>query len=146
MNQTSHISLEIDSAPVTRVVRIFEERSEQLRFPDVDAEKLQAIQAEVQKKQEAIWEIEEKLAEAREALVLTQKALHERAARAYAYLQVFATGDPELQAELAEINWESAERDGRKRRPAPKKRERATASSGHTLRKQEELGAEQAAE
>lgn len=146
MKQTSHLSLEIDSSPVTRIVRIFEERKEQLRFPDIDADKLTALQAAVQKQAEAVCELEEALAEAREALGLTQKALHEKAAKAHAYLQVFATGDADWEAELAEISWGSDERAGRKPRPSPKKRARAKTSSEPAPRAQEELGTKQAAE
>lgn len=145
MKQTSHLSLEIDSSPVTRIVRIFEERKEQLRFPDIDADKLKALQAAVQKESEAVCELEEALAEAREALGLTQKALHEKAAKAHAYLQVFAAGDAEWEAELANIHWGNAERSGRKPRPTSKKRERAQARSEPTSAAQEARRAEPAA-
>lgn len=144
MSQSRQFSLEVDASPVTRILRIFEERADQLRFPDIDAEKLKALGSAVQREQDAVCAMEEKLAEARETLLLAEKDLREKAERAHAYLQVFAEGNAELQAEIAEVKWSSAERSGRKRRPTPNKK--AKTSPSPASRKQQERDTEIAAE
>lgn len=136
MDKKNQLSPEADSSPFSRLLRIFEERKEQLRFPDVDAEKLKGFQVAVQKEQESVRALEEKLAAARQSLVSAEQELQSKLAKAHAYLQIFAAGNAELEAELAEIKLNSGERSGRKPRPAPQKT--ATTKTAPSSKKQKD--------
>jgi hypothetical protein len=149
MNQTSHFSLDFDAEPVARLLRLFREQGDRLRFPDVDADKLGELESVVEGKRDNVLKMEEALAEAREALALSERDLLERAQKAHAYLTVFAAGDPELEEEVAQIKMKTAAptRVGRKKRPGSKKQtEGAPSAPSNSRSAQTEIVPEMAAE
>jgi len=96
---------------VREVIDLYrEEAFAQVRFPDVDCEMLEAAQRALLETQRELERCEAQLAAAREALVAQLESIESKAERALAYARVFATGDPELTARLAEL--------GRKKPPA----------------------------
>jgi|GEM_PF-2796442 len=145
-SQIVHPSLELNAEPVARLVALFREKSETLRFPDVDAEVLSKIVTEVEERREVVEAAQLALGEARESLVLLEQELLEKAKRGHAYAAVFAAGDEELSAALSEIKLSAGQRPVRKRRPVVKKAEAKTAPSDAEDPIQQELSAEIAAE
>lgn len=117
--QTSHPSLELTAEPVAQLVELFQLRSEQLKFPDVDAEGLSAAQGLVETQREAVELAAIALDEARQELVRVELSLLEKARQGHAYASVFASNDDELRAELSQINLNVAQRAPKKRRAMP---------------------------
>lgn len=136
MDKKNQLIPEVDPSPFSRLLRIFEEQKEQLRFPDVDAEKLKSFHVAVHKEQESVRALEEKLAAARQSLVSAEQELQSKMAKALAYLQIFAAGNAELEAELTEIKLNRGERPSRKPRSAPQKA--AQAKTAPTSKKQKD--------
>ncbi len=86
------------------LVDLFQGPLQAVRFPDIDAERLMALVAEVGVAQEAVEEAEQLLAEAKREREERLEALVNKAHRALAYARVFAEEDQELSAKLATVN------------------------------------------
>ncbi len=144
-NKTPAADTPTNLSPESRILRIFETRSDELRFPDVDATALKEAHAMAEETRDAVFALEEKLAEAREACVLAERQLREKSEKAHAYLRIFAAGDPELSAAIADIKWTTGERSGRKRRPQSASKTASKSPEGPPVRKTDAPTAEIAA-
>lgn len=132
-------SADLTPEPIGRLIQLFERHEEELRFPDVDAQSLTAGVAEVEAQAEEVDRIATLLGDAREELFKRQQRLLQRAQKAHAYANIYATGIPAtddddsttregMLAELAEIKLSSEQRSGRKRKTKP-----ATKTSSEAL-------------
>jgi multidrug efflux pump subunit AcrA (membrane-fusion protein) len=114
---------------VLEVIELYrEETLAQARFPGLDCEVLLAAQRALLETQLELERCEAQLAAAKAALVAQLESLESKAERALGYARVFATGDPELTARLAEVGRKKpilvGERAPPRRRGRPKQNAR----------------------
>jgi hypothetical protein len=100
-------------ASLHAVLALFEGPLQGVRFPDVDAASLTQLAADVAHGVAAVRDAEQALIAARRAHDERLEALTAKAQRALAYARVFAEGDAELSAQLADL----ARRNGPRDRP-----------------------------
>jgi hypothetical protein len=105
---------------VQAVLELFKGPLADLRFADVDAERLESLAAEVEHAAAAVQEQEAQLAALRLALGERQDALLSLAQRALSYARVYAESDEALSARLNAISLPRAAK--------PRKGERARAA------------------
>lgn len=122
--QTTHPFLDLDAEPILQIVALFQQRAEQMKFPDVDAATLSAALAQVESQHDVVEAAAVALDEARQALLAKELALLAQAHRAHAYATIFAANDEQLAAELGEIKLNALgkgakSRDVKKRRALP---------------------------
>ncbi|MDP9034015.1 MAG: hypothetical protein M3O50_04365 [Myxococcota bacterium] len=90
-------------APLHTVLELFETSLAGVRFPDVDAQTLGRLAAEVEAAAEAVAVAQAALDTARRALLERQDALYQQAQRGLAYARVYAENDEALSARLDAI-------------------------------------------
>lgn len=97
------LALHARPAAAREIIDLFQRHSEVLRFPDVDAESLQALGTEVAEASVDVAKAEAMLCAAREEQQRRQECLLLHAKRALAYARVFAETDPEMMEELSNL-------------------------------------------
>ena len=85
------------------VMQLYAEALPDVRFPDLDLASLQATAEQVQAAQVAVERAAAELDRARTLLHQQAALMHARAERALAYAQVFAAGNAELAARVAQV-------------------------------------------
>lgn len=109
------------------VLELFARQLPELKFPGVDVEVLRAHAAELAEAQAEVERVEGQLEQARAEAAIRAVTLTTMAQRALAYARIYAEGDAELEAQVAEI----AERRGGQAAEAPAgRRRRARRSDG----------------
>jgi hypothetical protein len=106
---------------VRRLIQLFEDRAEELRFPGVDFARLTGGVAAIEAQLGELEALQASLAKAQEAVALCQKDLIGIARQAHAYATIYAQNDPDLSAELMTIAVGEPERATR--RPKQKSEE-----------------------
>ena len=101
--QTALPTVDVPHEAISLLLSLFEDHAELLRFPDVDAEKLAEVVSEVEQRRDAVEQASLALADAREALVLMEQQLLEKARKGHAYASVFAAEDAEMQEKLVSV-------------------------------------------
>jgi hypothetical protein len=87
-------------APVQQILALYKERLAQVTFPDVSAEILEQLSAELERAEQQVAELRATLSEAERAADEARETLLARASRAVAYARVYGDDDPGLLAEL----------------------------------------------
>jgi len=106
----------VDLPPNTRnLLDMFHGPLRDVRFPDADADRLEAAIDAVNIAAVALAQAEAALAAAREALGEKQRLVTHETDRALAYVRVYAADRPDLRAALDAITSEPAARRGRGR-------------------------------
>lgn len=86
------------------LVAIFDGPLSEVRFPGVDSKILTDLAALVETEMARVEELRQQLDSAHAGLIEVKARLQRSAEQGLAYARVFAAGDPELTARLAEIN------------------------------------------
>ena len=107
--------------PVRAVLELFEGPLAGVAFPDVDADALSGVAARVDARRTELQRALAAVQDARTALEAEQATLLSMAQRAHAYAIVFAGGNTELSAKLADIKLEGRPAAPRKQRGRPRK-------------------------
>lgn len=113
---------------VRAIVNLFGEALAEVRFPDVDRERLLAALAEVEQRSVEVQQALATVQAARAELEASQAELHELARRAHAYAKVFAEGDDELAEQVGAIKLDEAPAAPKRKRGRPRKRDLAQTS------------------
>ena len=104
MNDSRSSSLALlPLAAIESLLGLFQSQAEDLRFPGVSKEALEAQLEVIKLKNEAVADAEAALAEARDQLALAGEDVLQLAKKAHAYLSVYAQENPELSAELQKV-------------------------------------------
>lgn len=83
---------------------VYAEELPDVRFPDVDRASLEALAAQVRERAAELMRLHEEVRQAREALDQAQDELRKAACRGLAYAKIYADGNEDLSARLADIN------------------------------------------
>lgn len=108
---------------VRAIVNLFGDPLADVRFPDIDRDRLLAAVAEVEQRSSDLQHALETVQAARTELEAAQSELHELARRAHAYARVFAEGDPELTERVARIAIAEQVPAPKRKRGRPRKRD-----------------------
>jgi hypothetical protein len=108
---------------VRAIVNLFGEPLADVRFPDVDRDRLLAAVAEVEQRNADLQHALATVQAARAELEASQAELHDLARRAHAYAKVFAEGDPELAEQVASIAITEEVPAAKRKRGRPRKRD-----------------------
>jgi len=114
-------------AMTQRLIDLFQGPLRDVRFPDADAERLEAVVDAARAAAAAVAHAEAALAAAREALADRGRAVVHETDRALAYVRVYAAARPDLQAELDALGTPPA-----RRRPGRPRKARAPVASVET--------------
>jgi hypothetical protein len=109
------------------VLELFARQLPDLKFPGVDLEVLRAHAAELAEAQAEVERVEAELEQARAEAAIRAVTLTTVAQRALAYARIYAEGDAELGAQVAEI---AERRGGAAAEPPAGKRRRARRNEG----------------
>lgn len=109
--------------PIRAVLDLFAGPLVEVRFPDIDHERLSEAASVVEQRREQLQLALEAVQRARETLESAQRELEQQARRAHAYASIYAQTDPELAERLAAIKLEA-------RKLAPKKKRRPRKPAG----------------
>jgi SpoVK/Ycf46/Vps4 family AAA+-type ATPase len=116
-------------APFARaVLELFREDLRKVRFPDLDAESLASAAEELKAAQLEVECVEQALLGAREVVRERERLLNAQAARGLSYARIFASGNLQLGARIAQIDLLAPESAGTPA-AASKKRGRARKES-----------------
>lgn len=108
---------------VRAIVNLYGEPLADVRFPDIDRDRLLAAVAEVEQRSADLQHALATVQAARAELDASQAELHELARRAHAYARVFAEGDPELAELVAGIAITEQAPTPKPKRGRPRKRD-----------------------
>jgi hypothetical protein len=86
-----------------QVLELYESALAEVQFPDLDLCALQTARDALQQAQLELERVESELAHAREQLEAHTQTLNAKAERALAYARIYAQGDAELSARIAEV-------------------------------------------
>ena len=109
------------------VLELFARQLPDLKFPGLDLGVLEAHAAELAEAQGEVERIEAQLEQARAEAAVRALTLTTMAQRALSYARIYAEGDAELEAQVAEI---AERRGGGTSESAPARRRRARRSDG----------------
>ncbi len=132
----------IDS-PSLAVLELFGGPLRDVRFPNIDAESLDAAADDVVAKAAEVQKLREALLEAQDELREAQAALRAQACQGHAYAKIYASGDEELCASLEAISFEPAKSRAAKK---PRGRKAKAASKTPQLRLEGDAKKDAAAE
>lgn len=118
--------------PVAQLVALFAEHLPDVRFPGVDAARLDALATDLQARADTLAQAEADLIAARDAHANAQAELARTAQAALGYARVYAADDPRLTAALADI---ALDPRGTASTPRTKKRGRPRKSPDDTVTK-----------
>jgi hypothetical protein len=107
------------------VLELFARQLPDLKFPGIDLAVLEAHAAQLAEAQGEVERVEAELEQARAEAAVRALTLTTVAQRALAYARIYAEGDAELEAQVAEI---TERRGGGGTEPAPVRRRRARRS------------------
>jgi hypothetical protein len=108
---------------IRAIVNLFGDPLAEVRFPDVDGERLLAAVSEVEQRSAELQHALEAVQAARAELEASQAELHDLARRAHAYARVFAEGDTELSEQVAGIKLDEQVLAPKRKRGRPRKRD-----------------------
>ena len=103
------------AAELAEFMDFFKNELEGITFPDVDAEKLDALAATVRDRAKELRELNDQVQRAQEALQQAQAELRHHSERGLAYVRVYAEGNPELSGTVAELGLIRDTQDGKNR-------------------------------
>lgn len=113
--------------PIQAVLDLFDRDLAEVRFGDIDAQRLSALASDVQEAAQALETHEAGTAKLRAALAERQEALLQQAQRALAFARIHAEDDPALSAKVAEISLPRAAKRAKAEAPARAAEPAATA-------------------
>jgi hypothetical protein len=108
---------------VRAIVNLYGEPLADVRFPDIDRDRLLAAVAEVEQRSADLQHALATVQATRAELEASQAELHELARRAHAYARVFAEGDPALAERVASIAITDPTPSPKRKRGRPRKRD-----------------------
>ncbi|MFV8753317.1 hypothetical protein ACNOYE_22440 [Nannocystaceae bacterium ST9] len=108
---------------IRAIVNLFGDPLAEVRFPDVDGERLLAAVSEVEQRSAELQHALEAVQAARAELEASQAELHDLARRAHAYARVFAEGDAELSEQVGSIKLDEQVLAPKRKRGRPRKRD-----------------------
>ncbi len=108
---------------IRAIVNLYGEPLADVRFPDVDRERLLAAVSEVEQRNSELQHALTHVQAARAELEASQAELHDLARRAHAYARVFAEGDPELSELVGGITLDEQPLAAKRKRGRPRKRD-----------------------
>jgi hypothetical protein len=112
------------------VLALFSDTLSDLRFPDVDGDRLELAASELEQAQDEVESAEAALEAARAKRDEANHALEALARKALAYARVFADSDPELAAKVEAIGGARSSAPGQEQRSAIKRRGRPKKEAG----------------
>lgn len=108
---------------VRAIVNLYGETLADVRFPDIDRDRLHAAVAEVEQRSADLQHALATVQAARAELEASQAELHDLARRAHAYARVFAEGDADLSEQVATIRLDEHVSPPKPKRGRPRKRD-----------------------
>jgi ABC-type transporter Mla subunit MlaD len=108
---------------VRAIVNLYGETLADVRFPDIDRDRLHAAVAEVEQRSADLQHALATVQAARAELEASQAELHDLARRAHAYARVFAEGDELLSEQVATIQLDEQVLAPKRKRGRPRKRD-----------------------
>lgn len=102
---------------IYRLVEVFRGSLDDVSFPDVDRQVLEALAAEVGAQHERVEALRAELASAEQQLASARTALVDRAREGLAYARLYATRHPELARELDAIELDRPKRGRKPKKP-----------------------------
>lgn len=108
------------------VLTLFQERSEELAFPDVNIDTLQELEQALEQAGQEVLAAQQELEHARNTRQTREAELLALARRAFAYARVFAETDPELADALRDMEFAKPERSERKERTPARRRKQGS--------------------
>lgn len=119
------------ASEIAEFIDFFKQELAGIEFPDVDANKLDALAEAVCKEADELADLTERVRVARESLLRAQGELRRQSERGLAYIQIYAGGNPELAEaieRLALARERSEDKPARRRKAKSKSKSKSKAS------------------